>query len=439
MPKDAIKTLKDLRALGFVNTRPIVDHPQHDRVARDLHLHHDMAILRRVAQGIVHQVRNHFTQHGRIAIYKSGLSPAFEGQIDVFLQRQRRQFAGDIARQLAKIQARKILDQPVGRLCAGQRQHLISHPARTANGIDHATERPAHFFRIVLAQTVFRLRTQHGQRRSDLVRGIGQKPPAGLQQAVQTRHVVVDGIDQRQQFIRHIGFRYRRQILVLALSDRVAQVQQRAERAAQDQQDQDQSGREQQQLRPQTVDEQAEGEACTRLRRFGKEHRYRIPPGELWVVQTLGQRSQADRLLAKNRVDDFRLLARAFQTMKGQVVVPGDDISLRPDDRVENPLLHAFLEDIQRRVGNIDGDMTAGGVDALGNVLERGGQRTVVGPVGRIDGAGVEPESVDPQQDEHRRNQRPGNAFAQAERAERTPPTPHCRFRSAHSRVRAGC
>ncbi|CAB3695281.1 hypothetical protein LMG26696_05113 [Achromobacter pulmonis] len=192
------------------DARPAVGHCQGHPVAchgRGLDID---GALRRVAQGVVHQVAQHLPQRHAIA----GDAGAPHGRRDVDTQApclQRADAAAGFVDGLGHAHQRaRALAQAVGD--RGVHQQLIDELAGVGGILVDAAEALVQALGIGFIQRHFGLRAQRGQRRTHLVGGIGDQGIEGVHDARQALHESVQGFDQAPHLGGH-GRDQRRQVV----------------------------------------------------------------------------------------------------------------------------------------------------------------------------------------------------------------------------------
>ena len=286
-----------------------------------------------------------------------------------------------------------------------QRQHLVGHPPRTADGAHQALEGAPHLLWFVLALAVLGLRAEHRQRRADLVRRIGKEAPARRQHRRQAFHVPVDGVDQRLHFGGNAGALDRRQIVLLARADGVAQADQRLEGRAQRQGEHHRAQRHQQQLPPEAVEKQLLRQRHARFGGLGKDDGDGVAARQRRIVEPLAQHADAHGVAAIGGVAQHQRLLAAQRGRRDEIVVAGHGVAIGTDHGVEHPLLHAGLEHLEGRIRHIHRDDAFERMDPLGDRLDRCTQRTVVGAIDRVERPLVGERRVDGHQHQQGRQQ----------------------------------
>ena len=168
-------------------------------------------------------------------------------------------------------------------------------------------ERVAHAVRARVAERTFSLQAQAGQRRAQLVCGIGNETLLQFEQFAQAREQGVDGLRQRADFQRHAALVERRQVARLALRQLFDQRIEQVQAAADADPHQHQHDRDQQQHDRQGTDEDLACECVAAGKRFGDGH----DDGVAAVVSAQCQRRDAqraavpvERIEARRGVDD---------------------------------------------------------------------------------------------------------------------------------------
>jgi hypothetical protein len=134
-------------------------------------------------------------------------------------------------------------------LGARQRQQLVDGVGGARAGAGDLLQRAADFHRVGFALGQFGLHAQPGQRRLELVRGVGQEALLRAQRGFQPRQQVVDGRHQRRHLLRNEGLFDRAQVVGLARADALLQFVERADAAHQRQPHQQHRQRQDHELR----------------------------------------------------------------------------------------------------------------------------------------------------------------------------------------------
>ena len=179
----------------------------------------------------------------------------------------------------------------------------------------------AHGRRFLFAQRRFRLRAEHGKRSAELVRRVGDEASLHGDGFADASHQLIDGVDQRGQFLRAVVRRQRREIARGAPRHLGAELAQGSEAPRHAEPDQRPSQHQQEQLLPERVYEDRLDQRCAAadglcdLRHDGDRGRGRHG-GE--------ERRDADALAPVVRVVEDRL-ARHRVGRPRQVLVAGHE------------------------------------------------------------------------------------------------------------------
>ena len=205
-PRIAVEAVEDVLALGLRNAGPLVTDADQGFPLPARHRRRDLGVGRAVADRVVDQVGDHLAQHRRVALFEhGGLRPCLESQVDALVQRQRHQLHGDFADQGVEVDRRAFVHiRPLTASACDIASIWLAKPAGAADAVQQAGEGAQHFLRVVLAQAVFGLGSEHRQRRPDLVGGVGEEALARGEHCRQALGVVVDGVDQRPDFAGHV-------------------------------------------------------------------------------------------------------------------------------------------------------------------------------------------------------------------------------------------
>ena len=122
--------------------------------------------------------------------------------------------------------------------CACQCQQLVHGVGCTDAGAAYVFERLFKLVRIGFALRQIRLHAQTGQRRFELVRGIGQKAFLRCQRHLQAAEQIVDRRHQRRDFFWHGGIVQRAHVVGFAGTNTFFELRQRFDAAHQRQPDQ---------------------------------------------------------------------------------------------------------------------------------------------------------------------------------------------------------
>ncbi|MNS78870.1 hypothetical protein D3C72_1125040 [compost metagenome] len=163
-----------------------------------------MAAARRIPQRVVHQVVEQFGQQQRVAVdFDGGVRP-LEPQVGAERQRQRHPVHGLFVGDCVDVGAGQA--DGAGILGAGQQQQLVDQPGRALGAGHQLAQAGLHFLGAGIAQRQFRLGTQAGQRRLELMRRIGHEAALRLDVGRQAVQQVVHGRYQRRDLGRGGAF-----------------------------------------------------------------------------------------------------------------------------------------------------------------------------------------------------------------------------------------
>ncbi|MPN07421.1 hypothetical protein SDC9_154691 [bioreactor metagenome] len=246
-----------------------------------------------------------------------------------------------------------------------------------------------------MPQGVFGLRIEDRERRAQLVGGIGDEAAARLDHAFDAIHVQVDGIDQRHHFARQFGGLDRRQIVVRAVADGLAQPLHRLDRLPGSDQRDDQGNDHEQRLAADFTEEQTLHHLLPGIGRLAQDDQHR--PGKLGAIQGFQHRPQAQGMAFVDAVVKHRDIGGQHLGRR-QPLVAGDRFVTGMPDAVEHAIRAPGLEQLERRIGNVDHHLAVGGVDAFGDAFQRSRQRTVIGLVGGGQRIAIAEPGIDQQQ-----------------------------------------
>ena len=168
--------------------------------------------------GVVQQVAREFAQHPVVGVHRCCRGADFKIQVTVC--QQRRQVQRHLAQHLGPVCTRRwALLAQLGH--SRQRQHLVRQQRSPVHGVADLLQRLG--WRHVAAQGRLHLHLEHGQRRSQLVRGIAHKAFLVVQQVLQAAHDAVGGVNQRQQLTRRVTRLQGVQLAVRALLQLLAE------------------------------------------------------------------------------------------------------------------------------------------------------------------------------------------------------------------------
>ena len=371
---------------------------------------------RGIAQGVVDQVGDRGAQHRGVAAQPRRPTAVVKRQVDPLVDRKQRKIARHLAHQLGEVERLPVLQQMLGLFGAGQGQHLVGQVTGAADAGLHAGKGTPHFLRVELANAVVGLRPEHCERGADLVCRVGEEAAARLQHMHEAGEVVVDGVDQRPRFARHVADRYRCQVVGTAPAHRLAQIEQGPQGTRKQHHQHHHRRNDEQDLPAQAVEKEAQGHLGACFGGFGKEDGDRVSGGQRRVIESFFHHREAHRVVAETGVEHARFaLAGGYPGRQAHVLVAGQRRPVGGEDGVEDAFLHVLVDEVERRIRDVGADPPVGGVDALGDALDRGGQRTVVGVVGRLDRAVVRPDRAEQQNCQQRGHQPAGDAQAQAD------------------------
>ena len=164
-----------MRPLGLRYAGARILHFQDGQFQGAAHAYRDAAASRRVAQGIVDQITQQFTQHHGIAGNHDRIRGLFEAQVDMLGKRRLHPVLHHAARQFAQLDRleRRARLRLVFR--ARQGQQLVHQARGRFRTFRQLQQRAVNFVVVGLAQGQLGLHAHAGQRRFHLVCGIGDE------------------------------------------------------------------------------------------------------------------------------------------------------------------------------------------------------------------------------------------------------------------------
>ncbi|KAG0748961.1 hypothetical protein G6F24_015314 [Rhizopus arrhizus] len=147
-------------------------------------------------------------QHGAVAAPAQRLAAAAVAEVDAIADRLRHAHANPLRDQFAQVQR---FHRVRHGLCPAQRQQLGADPGGALVEPADVLQGFAHGVRVAMRQRLVNVQGHAGQRRTQLVGGIGDEAVLQGDHLGLAREQIVDGADQRLDLFRHVGIGARRQ------------------------------------------------------------------------------------------------------------------------------------------------------------------------------------------------------------------------------------
>src|SRR5688572_21536766 len=197
----AVKALEHARALLARDARPVVLDFEEGMAVAPPGAHGDAPAAMRIFERVVHQVGKGFAQEKRVAVNRRRFE--LEAKIDVARERLAHPRLGLASGDALEIHLRS--QGARARFGARQGKELVGKARGADRRLMDLLELRAAGLRDRLGERELGVRLQAGERRAQLVRGIGEK---ALLLAARRRHFLeqaVEGTDQRPSFFRRPG------------------------------------------------------------------------------------------------------------------------------------------------------------------------------------------------------------------------------------------
>ena len=303
---------------------------------------------------------------------------------------------------------------------AGEGEQLCGQPVRRLQARDDGGQTFAHAHRVGFAQCVFRLREQHGQRRAQLVRRIGQKLALRLRKFGIAMNVVVDRIDQRADFGGHVRGIERAEVVRCTYADAACQAIERPQRDGYAEPQQRGADRHQRCIAQQRAAPHRLLQRAPRLDGFChlNDDARRQPR----LIERLGHGGHAYGLVVVRRVVEERGVVLQPRHGQRQIVVAGQRGFGRlarqglESDAVIDIALRGGFEHGQRHVRHVDLNLPALDRHAVLDGAHRAEQRAIVRAISRATQRLVRRDDVDGQHTYQSRQQQPEQREFQAAR-----------------------
>ncbi len=176
--------------------------------------HGDGAAAAGITHGVVDQVVQQVQQAGGVAQHEQRLAAAFVAQIHASPDCLVHAVGDRLGNEAGEIEQGALAGFQRGRLRARQRQQLCGRARGAAHQPLDVEQGVGHRFRLRVGDGVFDVQAQPGQRRAQLVRGIGDEAVVQGQHAAQTGKQRVDGPCQWPDLQRYVGAVDRREFVV---------------------------------------------------------------------------------------------------------------------------------------------------------------------------------------------------------------------------------
>ena len=406
-PRQPVEPLQHALALGHRDARAVVlDFEEGAHTAR-AGAHRDVPARLRVLDRVADQVDEQLAQQERVAAHPGRGN--IEPEVHVLRERPVHPFIGALLHHLAQVDACEFRRPVAARLGARERQQLVGE-ARRADG------RTVHVLQLGPAGVRHRLRhrqlgvgLQPGERRAQLVRGVGEEP---LLVAVRLVHLVEELVERRDQGLglgRRAALVDRPQVARRALQDLVRQPRQRREAARDAEPHQRESQHRKQGLGQHAAEQDVARQALPLDR--GLRHLDRagaVAAGHL-------QRGHADALAVVVGVIrcDAILGTRARRRLR-DLAVAGDRAVGRVAHHEVDLVVLVGAHHRLGRARQVEHRAAVLQADALGQRDGRVDQRLVVGVGGRVDRQVIRGDRTHREDRRHRRDQQPQQVDAQA-------------------------
>jgi hypothetical protein len=232
-----------------------------------------------ILQCIVEQVRDDFAQQHRIAAHVqcfvvAGLVAALEAEIDVRRERARHPLGAGLERHRGEVDVDETRNL-FARLRASERQQLVGQPHRAIGSRAQFAHGRIGLLRIARDGRLLGMQLHRGERRAQLVRGVGDELALRVERGLQAAEQRVHRARERPDFERHVGLVDRLQRRVGLPVQRIGEMRERAELLVHDAPHDAPAGEQQQQQRHHDGDQEFGGDPVAvphRLRDFD-DHR----------------------------------------------------------------------------------------------------------------------------------------------------------------------
>ena len=190
----------------------------------------DAAALARVGDRVVEEIGEQLTDQELVPVDDRGVE--LQSEIDALGDRPRYEFLRDPLDDRPQVARARRFGLEVAAFGAGERQELVGEVRGALGGELQRDEHPLPFRRLPLLQAVLRLHAQPGERRAQLVSGIGDELLLRAQRGCELEQEIVERVHHRPHLDRRVVFLDRAQVAVRSRLDFLAQPLERRESPA---------------------------------------------------------------------------------------------------------------------------------------------------------------------------------------------------------------
>ncbi len=363
-------------------------------------------------EGIVQQVVEQFAQRIGVGGHPGGrvVVAGVVAQVHAGVQRVGDAVGQGLRQPLRQVQRQQLADALARRLGAGQRQQLGGGAGGAVRQLTDVLQRLRGVFRALAGLGALHVHAQPGQRRAQLVRGIGQEAFLQRHHVLEPAEQAVDGLGQRQDLHRDVRAGHRAEVALAVVEPAHRRLQHaQADAHAMPHQHQQRAG--EQQFGRQHQHQDLAGAAVAVVQGLGHRH------GE--PVARLQRRGQQQAGHAHRHAVVHAVVVQHHSADLGRIRVLGNRLGTAADHPVaaaveleEHPAVAAVLQQLPRLQGQRHA--LAGVVDRVRQALRVLLQVHVVDVIGVLEHQQVEQRRHHQHQQHGRDQQERQQSLAQA-------------------------